>query len=133
MKAITDTLEVSRSNIYEKMAQPGRRRFYKKADDEHYLKLIRAITDERSTYGYRRVAAILNRTLRQAGQATVNHKRVYRIMKIHNLLLQRYTGRPVRVHDGTVMTIRSNMRWCSDAVNQHAIMTPYQQRKMTPR
>lgn len=115
MKLITDTLEVSRSNQYEKMAQPGRKRFYRKSDDEHYRKLIREITDERPTYGYRRVAAILNRTLQQAGQQTVNHKRVYRIMKIHNLLLQRYTGRPVRVHDGTVMTIRSNMRWCSDA------------------
>ena len=76
MKAITDTMEVSRSNQYEKMAQPGRRLFYKKAADDHYLKLIREITDERPTYGYRRVAAILNRGLRQKGETPVNHKRV---------------------------------------------------------
>lgn len=115
MKAITDTLEVCRSNQYEKMRRSDRARFYSRGDDGHYLQLIREITDERPTYGYRRVTAILNRGLRQAGQTIVNHKRVYRIMKIHNLLLPRHTGRPVRVHDGTVMTIRSNMRWCSDA------------------
>jgi putative transposase len=100
MKTITDTLEVSRSNQYEKMAEPGRKRFYRKSGDEHYLRLIREITDERPTYGYRRVTAILNRALRQKGEPGVNHKRVYRIMKIHNLLLQKHTGRPVRVHDG---------------------------------
>lgn len=44
----------------------------------------------------------------------MNHKRVYRIMKRNHLLLQRYTGRPVKLHDGTVMRPKSNERWCSD-------------------
>ena len=114
MKAITDILNVSRSNLYEKRLQTIRTGFYRKSDDGYYLQLIWEITDERPTYGYRRVTAVLNRRLRQAGQPVVNHKRVYRIMKIHKLLLQRHTARAVRAHDGTVMTLCSNTRWCSD-------------------
>lgn len=87
---------------------------YKKAEDEHYLKLIRQICDERPTYGYRRITAVLNRTLRQKGKPGVNHKRVYRIMKIHNLLLQKHKQRPLRLHTGTIITPKSNTRWCSD-------------------
>ena len=38
-------------------------------------------------------------------------------MKKHGLLLERHTGRRrVREHDGQVATIRSNCRWCSDAL-----------------
>lgn len=44
-----------------------------------------------------------------------NHKRVYRIMKAHNLLLARkYSERPEHIHDGKVIVMRSNLRWCSD-------------------
>ena len=49
--------------------------------------------------------------------APVNAKRVYRLMKKHSLLLERYTGRRrPREHDGQVATIGSNCRWCSDAL-----------------
>ena len=114
MKVITETMGVSRTHQYEKLMnkQPQGKRFYSKAQDDRYLPLIREIIDNRATYGYRRVAALLNRRL---GNETVNHKRVYRIMKKNGLLLQRYTGRPVRVHDGRIRMIRSNLRWCSDA------------------
>lgn len=114
MKRIAETMGVSRTHQYEKRLNGplGGKRFYHKSEDEHYLALIRKIMDERATYGYRRVTALLNRPL---GSAPVNHKRVYRIMKKHHLLLQRYTGRPVRVHEGTVQMLRSNLRWCSDA------------------
>lgn len=116
MKAITQTLGVSRSNQYEQRKGDRRHRpqRYNKAEDEYYLPLIRTITDQRPTYGYRRVTALLNRALVANAHPRVNHKRVYRIMKIHSLLLQRYTGRPTRAHDGVVMTHRSNIRWCSD-------------------
>ena len=57
--------------------------------------LITTLVAKRPTYGYRRIAAILNRQLRSEGLAPVNHKRVYRIMQTHNLLLARkYTERP---------------------------------------
>lgn len=111
MKAITDTMGVSRSNQYGKKRDRGR---YVKPEDEHYLRLIRNITDERATYGYRRVTAILNRYLTLKGQPRVNHKRIYRVMRINNLLLQKHTGKPVRLHEGTIITLASNMRWCSD-------------------
>src|SRR5229473_622607 len=78
---------------------------------------IRRLVDARPTYGYRRIAALLKRERRSDGLATVNAKRVYRLMKKHGLLLERYTGRRrPREHDGQVATIRSNCRWCSDAL-----------------
>ncbi|OPY71315.1 MAG: IS2 transposase TnpB [Syntrophorhabdus sp. PtaU1.Bin050] len=35
-------------------------------------------------------------------------------MKANDLLLPIYTGRIVRPHEGTIITLMSNMRWCSD-------------------
>ena len=36
-------------------------------------------------------------------------------MQCHGLLLERHSGRrPGRVHDGKVVVMRSNLRWCSD-------------------
>jgi transposase InsO family protein len=55
------------------------------------------------------------RERRSAGEAAVNVKRVYRLMKKHGMLLARHTGRR-RPRDGQVATIRSNVRWCSDAL-----------------
>jgi transposase InsO family protein len=112
MKAITDTLEVARSHQYEK--NKARKPCYKKPEDEEYLALIRAITDQRPTYGYRRTTALVNRALEEKGKPRINHKRVYRLMKLHRLLLQPHTGRPMPIHDGTIITLASNMRWCSD-------------------
>ncbi|OPX98708.1 MAG: IS2 transposase TnpB [Syntrophorhabdus sp. PtaB.Bin006] len=106
MKAITDTMEVARSNQYRE--RTPRRRYNKKPDDEEYLPHIRKIINERPTYGYRRVTALLRRELQ------INHKKVYRIMRTNNLLLPKYTGKVVRSHEGTIITLHSNMRWCSD-------------------
>lgn len=57
------------------------------------------------------MTALLNRQ----GEARVNHKRVYRVMREAKLLLPRFTGRTARAHDGKVITPESNMRWCSDS------------------
>ena len=85
------------------------------------LPLIRAIVDKRPTYGYRRVWALLNRQLRAAGRPKVNAKRVPRIMQIKRLTLERLTARhPGRTHDGAVVALRSNIRWCSDHLEIHA-------------
>ncbi len=68
------------------------------------------------TYGYRRVHAILRRQARIEGIPAPNHKRVYRVMREHGLLLARHSGRPEgRSHDGRISVDRSNLRWCSDA------------------
>ena len=116
VKAVAEALDVSRSNLVERLSdeRPKRAR-YSMAADAELTPLIREIVDERPTYGYRRVTAFLNRRLCQAGQGRVNHKRIYRIMKSQGMLLQRFTGRHIeRAHDGIVQTLKSNMRWCSD-------------------
>ena len=76
---------------------------------------ITALVAARPTYGYRRITALLNRQLRAAAAAPVNHKRVYRIMQAHSLLLaRRCTMRSDHAHNGKVVTLCSNLRWCSD-------------------
>lgn len=87
---------------------------YSKEADETLLPSIRKITDERESYGYRRVTPLLNQELRLKGAKTVNHKRVYRIMRMNGLLLPAYGKKPTRSHDGKVITLKSNTRWCSD-------------------
>ena len=54
--------------------------------------------------------AVLNRRLEAQGRARVNHKRIYRIMRLRHLLLPRYSGRRERTHDGVVVTLKSNLR-----------------------
>ena len=116
MKVVAETLGVSRSNLIDRSSGRTKpRRRYHKAQDAAVVPLITTLVAKRPTYGYRRIAAILNRQLRSEGLAPVNHKRVYRIMQTHNLLLARkYTERPEHVHDGKVIVMRSNLRWCSD-------------------
>lgn len=116
MKAITDSLGVSRSNLYEKREEGRalRRGRYRKDEDDALLPLIREIVDVRSTYGYPRTTALLNKKLAVLGRPRVNEKRVYRIMAMNRLLLQKHTGRPTRTHDGEIITLKSNTRWCSD-------------------
>jgi putative transposase len=107
-------MRVARSNLVEllKPAVPLARRV--RPDDEWLLRMIRAIVAERASYGYRRVTALLNRQLEAEGRPRVNHKRIYRIVRNNQLLLPRYSGRRKRSHDGVVITLKSNLRWCSD-------------------
>lgn len=118
MKVVATTLGVSRSNLHERLhgsAKP--RRSYHKAQDAAMLPRIERLVAERPTYGYRRITAVLTRELKAEGLAPVNHKRVYRIMKTNNLLLERSGfDRAERTHDGKVVMMRSNLRWCSDGL-----------------
>ena len=116
MSAVAGTLGVSRSNLHDRLSgrtKPCRR--YHKAQDAALLPLITALVAVRPSYGYRRITAVLNRQLRAQGLAPANHKRVYRIMQANSLLLARkYAGRSELAHDGKVVVMRSNLRWCSD-------------------
>ena len=79
------------------------------------MPILTALVAERPTYGYRRITALINRKLKEDGAAQVNHKRVYRLMQVHKLLLTpAATERADPVHDGKVIVMRSNLRWCSD-------------------
>jgi len=122
VSAVAKTLDVARSHINERRGTALKPRgLYRKAEDAEFLAPIRAIVDTRPTYGYRRVTALLNRRLRIEGRPTVNAKRVLRIMQHHGLTLERHTARrPGRTHDGVIVALRSNVRWCSDHLEIHA-------------
>ena len=62
----------------------------------------------------RRVHAILKRQALALGRKVPNHKRVYRVMKVHGLLLDRHAGGVERRHDGRIAVDERNRRWCSD-------------------
>ena len=118
MRRIAKALGVSRSQLHARLqveAKPRRR--YQKVQDAALLPVIRRLVDTRPTYGYRRITALLRRELAKEDQPRANHKRVYRIMKHSGLLLARHSAqRPGRLHDGKVMVMRSNLRWCSDVL-----------------
>jgi len=116
MSAIARTLGVSRSNLIERTNKSSKPRgSYRKPDDIVLLAELRPIIDQRPTYGYRRVTALLNRPRRRDGLPTVHAKRVLRVMQQNGLTLQKHTAlRPTRTHDGVVVALRSNIRWCSD-------------------
>ena len=71
---------------------------------------IRELVGERPSYGYRRVTALLIRERTER----VNPKRIYRIMRRNKLLLERCTGDGRgRKHDGVIVTLEPDLRWCS--------------------
>ncbi len=82
MKAVAETLGVSRSNLVERLAGGAKpRRRHQKAQDAAVLPLVRRLVDARPTYGYRRSChccaigssdngdALLNRDLAAEGLA----------------------------------------------------------------
>lgn len=116
MKTVADVLGVARSNLVEQMKARPRQRIGRPpvpADD--LVAEIRAVITDLPTYGYRRVHAILRRRALAEGRQPANHKRVYRVMKEHGLLLQRHAGGVERRHDGKIAVSASDLRWCSDA------------------
>ncbi|MGZ2408250.1 hypothetical protein ACVIKO_005571 [Rhizobium ruizarguesonis] len=69
MKTVADVLGVSRSNLAERLKGKSKARGpYLKADDAELLPAIRRLVDARRTYGYRRIAALLNKLRRAADQ-----------------------------------------------------------------
>jgi transposase InsO family protein len=125
VKAIVRALGVARSNVLEQLGKrrkpaeaqlPSRQEECEEgletAENALLLARIRELVGERPSYGYRRVTALLNRELRER----VNPKRIYRIMKRNQLLLERCTGEGRgRKHDGVIVTLKPNLRWCSDS------------------
>jgi putative transposase len=112
VKAVAEALRVSRPHLSATARQPGSTRGgYSCSDDVAVLERIRLTVKARPSYGYRRVTALLNR---QEPDRRINHKRVYRLMKRSQLLLARYGTKPERPHDGKVITMASDLRWCSD-------------------
>lgn len=111
MKAVADTLDVACCHLAERLSRPAQPRgLYHKPEDTQLLPTIRAIVDACPSYGYRRVTALVNRALHSRGEASVNAKRVLRILRANGLTLAPHTARrPGRTHDGTVVALRSNV------------------------
>lgn len=85
-------------------------------DDLTLVHVVPVEIGELPTYGYRRAGSLVNRRRMAAGLAPINHKRFYRVMKAHALLLPKAPKRvaSIRIHDGKVAITESNRRWCSD-------------------
>ena len=115
MKRVAEVLGVSRSRLAQRLKRDSTPRSrYRKRDDLEILGPLRELVDERPTYGYRRIGALLNRERLKHSLPRLNHKRIYRLMSQNGLLLQRHTGKlPGRLHDGRIITIRPNLRWTS--------------------
>lgn len=112
MKTVCETLGVARSNIAARATGSlSKARGRPSLPDRELVEDIKAIIADMPTYGYRRVHSILRRNARKLGRSWPNAKRVYRVMKLHNLLLVRHAGAvDDRLHDGQVAVERSNIR-----------------------
>ncbi|WP_370450871.1 IS3 family transposase [Corallococcus sp. CA047B] len=113
VSAVARALAVARSTLHRPLSPRQPRRPDAQADAE-VLEELKAVVGQRATYGYRRACAVLNRQRRAESKPVVNPKRAYRLMRQGQLLLQRHRGKPTRTHEGQVMTLKSNLRWCSD-------------------
>jgi transposase InsO family protein len=110
LTVICQTLRMARRTAYYvARGRPDGR--YRRTSDPAVLEQIRAVTNRRATYGYRRVWAMVNRTFR----AGYNRKRIRRVMQLTDVMLaprvHRRHGRP---HLGQIRQPVSNQRWCSD-------------------
>jgi len=114
MRAVSSALGIARSNLIDRVRQGTAARSARRLNDTALVERLQPVVDARPSYGYRRTAAIVNRSLVAAGERRVNAKRIYRVMKAQGWLLQRYTGKSTRTHDGVIITLKSDLRWCSD-------------------
>ena len=113
MKAVAQATGVARSTLQARPA-PARRRGRPPLPEDGLLAEIHLLIAELPTYGYRRIHALLHRKAEREGRPPPNHKRIWRIMKAHGLLLARHAGGAERRHDGRVAVSERNTRWCSD-------------------
>jgi transposase InsO family protein len=122
MKAVCLALGVARSNLHARLnrsddwADGRTARVRNLSSDAMLIDAVRAEITALPTYGYRRAGALVNRTRSLIGLRPVNHKRFYRLMREHQLLLPKAPKRRAssRPHEGKVAVLESNTRWCSD-------------------
>lgn len=112
MLRVCKLLKVSRSNQYKNKSQRPKR--YKMKTDKMVLDNILSAVKVRPTYGVPRVTAIVNKTRRVEGLKRWNIKRIERVMKINKLILPKSGSRKEREHKGVIITLKSNLRFCSD-------------------
>jgi len=104
-------MKIHPKSIYKK--KKSRLACCKPTDDELLLQ-IKAVIEMRSTYGYKRVTAMVNRVRKALELPKVNKKRIYRVMKARGLMLPKIARTRDHKPTGKIMTLFSNTRWCSD-------------------
>ena len=119
MSAVCQALGVARSNVHVKATRDTSwrdgRRGRTASDDTALVAEIREHIADLTSYGYRRATALVNTSRKRTGLPPVNHKRGYRVMAQHQLLLPKAPRRVhSRRHDGRVAVDHSDTRWCSD-------------------
>jgi putative transposase len=87
---------------------------YKKSSDEDVLAQINEIQATRSTYGYKRVTAMINKKRRTKGLQKYNRKRVERVMSMNGLLQVKEKVERTHEKTGEIITLHPDTRWCSD-------------------
>jgi putative transposase len=114
MKTVCETLGIARSNIAARTAgSPSTARGRPPLPDRELVEEIKVVIADTPTYGYRCVHAILRRNARKLGRSWPNAKHVYRVMKLHNLLLVRHTGTvDDRLHGGRVAVVAFALDCC---------------------
>ena len=119
---VCKTLNVSRSSIYWRPQAQTTRQRYSKEGDHEILKDIKDVIEKRPTYGYKRVTAMMNKSrhIEDSKNSTlVNKKRIYRIMDMNGLLLKKRRTQKTHEATGSIITLHSNTRWCSDGFEIH--------------
>jgi putative transposase len=86
-------LGVARSHLVALLKRPDawidRRTARSRSDDTPLLEDVRQVIHGLGTYGYRRVWGVLRHQHPRPNGQAANHKRVYRVMRDHRLLLYR--------------------------------------------
>lgn len=91
MKLVSECLGVARSQLtvrIKQSASPKTRRS-RPVNDAELVAEIQQQVSELPSYGYRRVWGLLRRARETQLLPAINVKRVYRVMRDHNLLLER--------------------------------------------
>ncbi|WP_449103102.1 IS3 family transposase [Pseudomonas extremaustralis] len=118
VKLVSECLGVARSQLTVRITQsvsPKTRRS-RPVNDAELVAEIQQQVSELPSYGYRRVWGLLRRARETQLLPAINVKRVYRVMRDHNLLLERRIKQPgvPRRHEGRIAVQTSDTRWCSD-------------------
>lgn len=121
VSTVCKVLGVARSNVHQRAHWPcgwvDGRKGRQPAEDAALVAEIRTEIATLPTYGYRRAGELVRRRRTARGLPPVNHKRIYRVMRTHGLLLARAARRGAdRRHAGRIAVARSDLRWCSDAL-----------------